>query len=93
MIYKNYILYLYIMETHNIIYWVSLAIGLLMVFLTVRNFYNVFIKGRGSIKRKMRKFNKIFPIIAVVAFAIVKIISMFFSSSGSYDVLDEEEEE
>ena len=76
------------METHNIIYWVSLAVGLLMAILTVINFYNVVIKGKGSVKRKMKKFNKIFPIIATIAFAIVKIISIIYYPN---DVLDDED--
>ena len=76
------------METHNIIYWVSLAVGLLMAVLTVINFYNVVIKGKGSVKTKMKKFNKIFPIIATIAFAIVKIISIIYYPN---DVLDDED--
>ena len=76
------------METHNIIYWVSLDVGLLMAVLTVINFYNVVIKGKGSVKTKMKKFNKIFPIIATIAFAIVKIISIIYYPN---DVLDDED--
>ena len=76
-----------------IIFWVCLVIGLIMGGLTIKNFLDVFIRGRGSLKRKFKKFNKIFPIIAAVAFAVMKIISIIFpnKSSDELDVLDEDE--